>query len=74
MKPLLSTPSRSRAGVGHPLADDIPLHGDRPAARQTLGFAADTDPWLALLPGSRLSEVKLLAPCFRRNCLLVAGT
>jgi len=50
--------------VGHPLADDIPLHSDRQAARQTLGFATDTGQCLALLPGSRLSEVKLLAPVF----------
>jgi lipid-A-disaccharide synthase len=50
--------------VGHPLADDIPFNNDRQSARQTLGLAVDTSPCLALLPGSRLSEVKLLTPVF----------
>jgi lipid-A-disaccharide synthase len=41
--------------VGHPLADVIPLQPDTAAARMTLGLAAG--PVIALLPGSRLSEV-----------------
>ncbi|MDO9386002.1 MAG: lipid-A-disaccharide synthase [Thiobacillus sp.] len=41
--------------VGHPLADVIPLEPDPAAARLALGLAAD--PVIALLPGSRLSEV-----------------
>ncbi len=42
--------------VGHPLADVIPLEPDAAAARVALGIA--TGPVFALLPGSRLSEVK----------------
>jgi lipid-A-disaccharide synthase len=41
--------------VGHPLADVIPLQADTAAARTALGLAAG--PVIALLPGSRLSEV-----------------
>ena len=49
--------------VGHPMADDIPLHPDRDAARTALGLAADA-PVLAVLPGSRLGEIQRLAPAF----------
>lgn len=42
--------------VGHPLADVIPLEPDTTAARAELGLASG--PVIALLPGSRLSEVK----------------
>ncbi len=45
--------------IGHPLADEIPLTVDQSAARQALGLTAD-DTWIALLPGSRMSEVKRL--------------
>jgi lipid-A-disaccharide synthase len=41
--------------VGHPLADVIPLEPDTAAASASLGLAAG--PVVALLPGSRLSEV-----------------
>jgi lipid-A-disaccharide synthase len=49
--------------VGHPLADQIPLVPDRPAARAALGLDARR-PALALLPGSRVGEVARLAPAF----------
>jgi len=42
--------------VGHPLADVIPLEPDTAAARAALGLTSD--PVIALLPGSRLAEVK----------------
>jgi lipid-A-disaccharide synthase len=49
--------------VGHPLADEIPLEVDRAAARDALGIDA-AGPVLALLPGSRHSEVSRLARPF----------
>ena len=49
--------------IGHPLADDIPLATDRAAARQALGLPP-VGPVIALLPGSRASEVGLLARPF----------
>jgi lipid-A-disaccharide synthase len=49
--------------VGHPLAEAIPLEPDRAAARARLGLPTDR-PVLALLPGSRMSEVRSLADIF----------
>ena len=49
--------------IGHPMADDIPLRPDRQAARAALGESNDT-PILALLPGSRLSEIERMLPVF----------
>jgi lipid-A-disaccharide synthase len=58
--------------VGHPLADEIPLQVDRAAARAALGFAPDR-PWLALLPGSRPSEVSRLALPFAETAAWLAA-
>jgi len=49
--------------VGHPLADAIPLHVDATPARVMLGLDA-RKPLLAVLPGSRRSEVAGLAEPF----------
>ena len=49
--------------IGHPLADAIPLQPDRAAARAALGESSDT-PILALLPGSRLGEIRRMLPDF----------
>ncbi|MEO7391764.1 MAG: lipid-A-disaccharide synthase [Ramlibacter sp.] len=49
--------------VGHPLANVIPLEPDKAAARKALGVAEDAMV-LAILPGSRASEVQFLAPAF----------
>lgn len=49
--------------VGHPLASAIPLQPDRDAARRYLGIDAGARV-LALMPGSRASEIRLLAPRF----------
>jgi lipid-A-disaccharide synthase len=51
--------------VGHPLADEIPLHTDRAAARRALGLGAE-DTVIALLPGSRVGEVQRLGRDFLR--------
>jgi lipid-A-disaccharide synthase len=47
--------------VGHPLADRIPLETPRASARAALGLAGD-DTVVALLPGSRRSEIRYIAP------------
>ena len=49
--------------VGHPLADRFPLVPDRDAARRAIGLGADA-PVLAVLPGSRLSEIRRLGAIF----------
>ncbi|MDX1434466.1 MAG: lipid-A-disaccharide synthase [Gammaproteobacteria bacterium] len=46
--------------VGHPLADMIPQSSDRAAAREALGFPRRIE-LVALLPGSRRTEVDFLA-------------
>lgn len=51
--------------VGHPLADLIPLQSDPAAARRSLGVGCATAGLIvALLPGSRLGEVKRLGILF----------
>ena len=47
--------------VGHSLADAIPLEVPRAAARERLGLPADAQV-VALLPGSRRSEIDYIAP------------
>lgn len=49
--------------VGHPLADELPLEVDVIGAREKLGIDLNT-PLVALMPGSRGGEVKLLGPEF----------
>lgn len=56
--------------VGHPLADAIPLEPPRAAARAALGLPDDA-PVLALLPGSRASEIRDIAPTFLRTAAML---
>ncbi len=56
--------------VGHPLANVIPILPDRAAARQRLGLAPE-DLVIALLPGSRGSEVRHLALRFFQAAVLL---
>lgn len=49
--------------VGHPLADVIPLDVDQRAVRERLGVPQDS-PVVALLPGSRQSELHFMAETF----------
>jgi lipid-A-disaccharide synthase len=49
--------------VGHPLADQIPLHLDAATARVALGLDAAAT-YVGLLPGSRRGEVSRLSPDF----------
>lgn len=56
--------------VGHPLADAIAVEPPRPAARAALGLTGDAVV-VALLPGSRRSEIDHLAPAFAAAAALL---
>jgi lipid-A-disaccharide synthase len=56
--------------VGHPLASVIPLEPDRVAARAKLGLASDARV-VAILPGSRKSEIEYLALRFFQAAALM---
>jgi lipid-A-disaccharide synthase len=56
--------------VGHPLADAIALEPPRTSARQALGLA-DADAVIALLPGSRRSEIHYIAPALLQAAALL---
>lgn len=53
----------SVACVGHPLADEIPLDNDVNTARERLGLEPARK-YLAILPGSRASEIRYLLEVF----------
>ncbi|TXR54071.1 lipid-A-disaccharide synthase [Reinekea thalattae] len=62
--------------VGHTLADQLPLEPDTDSARQALILDGKLTvdgkkPVVAMLPGSRGSEVKQLLPLFMQSLLLV---
>ena len=54
--------------VGHHLADEIPLHQDKVAARKALGLPEEGR-IVALLPGSRASEVERMGDLFMRTAV-----
>lgn len=58
------------AFVGHTLADDIPLSPNTLAAKQRLGLDVNKR-FVALLPGSRKSEVNRLLPIFLHAAIKV---
>ncbi|NLS13166.1 lipid-A-disaccharide synthase [Vibrio sp. SM6] len=53
--------------IGHTLADAIPLETPKQPARELLGLALDKR-WLAVLPGSRGSELNMLCEPFIKTC------
>ena len=60
---LLATHGIDSTFVGHPLAQTIPMDPDRPGARRSLGLDQEAAV-VAILPGSRRSEIAYLAPLF----------
>ena len=56
--------------VGHPLASVIPMQPDRQAARRQLGLEAG-DTVVAILPGSRISEIHYLSYRFFNAAALI---
>lgn len=67
---LLASHGIAATYVGHPLASVVPLQPDRAAARRKLGLQ-DDDVVIAILPGSRKSEIQYLAERFFRAAALV---
>ena len=67
---LLAQHGISATYVGHPLANVIPMTVDRAAARVKLGLS-DADQVIAILPGSRKSEIKHLALRFFQAATLI---
>jgi len=57
--------------VGHPLANVIPMQPDRAAARRKLGLD-DEELVVAILPGSRKSEIQYLARRFFEAVALIS--
>lgn len=56
--------------VGHTMADSIPLYPDKEKFRNMLGIKQDVL-CIALLPGSRVSEIKMLSSSFLRTMQLL---
>jgi len=67
---LLAAHGIAASYVGHPLASVIPMHPDQAAARATLGLA-ENDTVVAILPGSRESEIGYLAGHFFQAARLI---
>jgi lipid-A-disaccharide synthase len=56
--------------IGHPLADEIPEEADQAGAREDLRLPRNA-PVIAVLPGSRRSEIERMAPTFIQAARLV---
>ena len=54
--------------IGHPLAGIIPMLPDAKTARQKLSISEDIEVVVAVLPGSRVDEVKGCGPVFFAAC------
>jgi lipid-A-disaccharide synthase len=59
--------------VGHPLADTFPMVSDRAGARDALGIPSGV-PVLAVLPGSRPSEIERIGAIFIDAAKRIAAT
>lgn len=69
-KPIYDAAGVPATYVGHPLADEFPLHPDRDGARTRLRQGEHV-PVIAMLPGSRDSEVRNLSPLFLAAAKLI---
>jgi lipid-A-disaccharide synthase len=58
--------------VGHPLADTLPLEPDQAEARRALGLPLAGE-LVALLPGSRVGEVKRLLPALLETASMLVN-
>lgn len=56
--------------VGHPMADSIPMHTDAGKVREKLSLPQGV-PIFALLPGSRIGELGMMADCFVQTARLI---
>lgn len=61
--PLLQRHGIDASYVGHPLANSIPMSPDQALARKSLGVPLH-EKLIALLPGSRVSEIEHMTPLF----------
>jgi lipid-A-disaccharide synthase len=68
---LLASHGIAATYVGHPLASVIPMEPDRLAARKLLALQAE-DTVVAILPGSRQSEIHYLGDRFFKAAALIA--
>ncbi len=68
-KQFLESHSVPSIHVGHPLADIIPLELDQSGARERLGLEQERTT-IAILPGSRMSEIRYLSEDFIRAAKL----
>lgn len=59
--------------VGHTLADQIPIEPETEKARAKLGLTTPGKRYIALLPGSRSSEVERMLPVFLDAARLLAN-
>jgi lipid-A-disaccharide synthase len=69
-KPLYDQAGIPATYVGHPLASVVPMEPDRGAARAALGLGA-RDTVVAILPGSRASEIQYLGEVFFKTLALI---
>jgi len=67
---LLASHGIAATYVGHPLANVIPMEPDKAAARRVLGLS-EADEVIAVLPGSRQSEIRHLALRFFKAAALI---
>ncbi|EPE37917.1 lipid-A-disaccharide synthase [Candidatus Photodesmus katoptron] len=56
--------------IGHALADIIPMHSKQRKAQKKLQLDHNKQ-WLAVMPGSRLQEVRLISKPFIETCIMV---